>query len=595
MAREPLGGQSNRLLRVVANCLGSLLEPGDFVGKLTSVLGQLGSAVDADRVYCFETHLDHGKVHASQLAEWVREDIVPQLLNPGLQNVRLEEDFTEMFSVVSKGKSFTALVSSMESPLREFFLEQDIVAFAMVPFFYHGEFGGFIGFDDCRTERIWDESEMDSLRAVSAGIGSACLRERTERSMQAHTDELTRSRRVALSLIEDSQRAVRAAEEANQAKSSFLAMMSHEIRTPLNGVIGFTDLLLVEPLTPGQIEMVTTIRNCGDSLLGLITDILDMSKVESGRIDFDVVVCSPHACLREVIQSFGAVIQEKNIELVCEVDPSVPAEVFLDAKRMRQILVNLIGNAIKFTERGRVSVHLELRTQPTGAPVLVGTVADTGIGMSADELEVIFEAFQQAHSSIHRKFGGSGLGLAICRRFVEAMGGRISAESEPGKGTTLTFEVPARPVTPVEAPAAEVPAEASGVGVLPADLRILVVDDIPTNVRLTVSILRRLGYSAQTASDGNEAVELVTRSPYDFIFMDILMPHCDGIEATTKIRAFEHEHPDRNPVRIIALTADAFPENRSRCLAAGMSDFLTKPVRLDDIQAVLARKSESQR
>jgi len=575
--------QSDRLLRVVANCLGSLIESGEFLEKITHVLGHLGSAVNVDRVYLFENHLERGKVYCSQRAEWAREGVAQQLQNSDLQNLPFEEDFPDMFAVVSRGKPFTAFVASLESPLREFLLAQDIMSIAMVPFFCHGSFGGFIGFDDCKTERIWDEVEMDSLRALAAGIGSACLRERTERSIQARADELARSRRVALSLIEDSQNALQAAEEANRAKSSFLAMMSHEIRTPLNGVIGFTEILLHEKLSPPQIEMLETIRNCGDSLLNLISDILDLSKVESGKIDLDVGSCSLRECVREVIQSFGAVIQGKNVGLEWEVAPSVPETVFVDGKRLRQILVNLVGNAIKFTDQGLVSVRLDANRDSSGELILTGTVTDTGIGMSAEELGVIFEAFRQAHSSIHRQFGGSGLGLAICRRFVEAMGGKISAQSEPGKGTTLTFGVPVRVADSVEDTLA--PSEPVAP---PPNLRILVVDDIPTNVKLTVSILRRLGYSAETASDGNEAVALVEREEFDLIFMDILMPQCDGIEATKRIRAFEQANPSRPAVKIIALTADAFPENKSLCLEAGMNHFLTKPVRRNALYAALS-------
>lgn len=586
MNRDLHPGQGDRLLRTVADCLRMLIEPGDFRVRMTDVLGQLGRTVDVDRVYLFENHTLDGKLFANQTVEWTRDDVSPQILNPVLQNMSYETDLQEIYPDLSAGRPFCALIRNLHPPFREHLEAQDILSFALVPFFYKGEFNGFLGFDDCRTERIWDEVELDSLRAVALGIGGACVRERIERSMQVRADELTRSRRVALSLMEDAQNAVRAAEEASQAKSSFLAMMSHEIRTPLNGVIGFTDLLLADTLTPQQAELVSTIRQCGDSLLGLISDILDLSRIESGKLDLDFSPCSPGVLLNEVIQSFTPALQQKELSIHRDVDPSLPASVLTDGMRLRQILVNLIGNAIKFTEHGSISIRLAAQENEHGILVLTGNVSDTGIGMSEEEQSRIFDAFSQAHSTIHQQFGGSGLGLTICRRLTRAMGGDIAVQSKPGHGTTFTFHVPVRRSDDGDfRPENGAPQPQR----LDPKLRILVVDDIPTNIKLTRSILRRLGCEAEAAGDGNEALALVKETEFDFILMDVLMPNCDGIAATRQIRELEKNMPARRPAHIIALTADAFPENRVRCLAAGMNDFLTKPLRIENISAALTK------
>lgn len=578
------------LLWCVATCLGILIEPGDFLERMAEVLAQLGRTVEADRVYLFENHSEGGRLVCSQRAEWVREGVFPQLHNPHLQSLPYLPDLEEVYPDLGAGRAFASRVSALRSSLRESLENQDILSLALVPVFNKGDFQGFIGLDDCTTEREWNDSELNLLRAMAAGIGAASVRDRFARSMQARTEELRRSRRVALSLMEDAQRAVRAAEEASRAKSSFLAMMSHEIRTPLNGVIGFTDLLLEEPLTANQAEMVTTIQTCGNALLALISDILDLSKVEAGRIELDLTPWNPAAALQEVVQAFEPALRSKGLEIRCEVDASLPPTVLTDPKRLRQILANLLGNAIKFTDEGHIAIRLAASENSSGPLTLTGSVTDTGMGMTEAEQGVIFGAFSQAHAAIHSRFGGSGLGLAICRSLTQALGGSIRVESEIGKGTTFTFELPVNAAPSVEESGRT---DETVTPFLCGGLRILVVDDIATNIKLATSILRRLGCTVETADNGLEAVTRAQGGNYDFIFMDVFMPGCDGVEATRRIREFEQSHPDRVPVRIIALTADAFPENRVRCLEAGMNDFLTKPLRPDAIKAALAREARS--
>lgn len=574
------------LLRAVADALTILLEPGSFLSATTDFLECLGTAVGVDRAYFFENVAGAFPMACSQRCEWVREGISRELHNPALQNMRYEEFLPDILPLFLEGSTVPILTRNSTSPLREILEAQGILSMILMPVHSHGEFIGFIGLDDCRTERMWSHEELDSLRAAAAGLGSAMIRRKMEESMAARTEELTMSRRVALSLMEDAQKAVEASEQANAAKSAFLAMMSHEIRTPLNGVIGFTDLLLEESLSGHQKELVSTIRNCGNSLLGLISDILDLSKIESGRMDVEMLPCSLRASLQEVLASFDPALKAKGLTMESRVGPTVPEEVLADPKRIRQIFFNLIGNAIKFTSEGGVTVRMDAASTPGGRLLLECEVSDTGIGIPTEEQERIFEVFSQADSSIHRRFGGSGLGLAICKKLVEAMGGEISVRNAPGRGTTFNFRIPAYRSEKTSAldPSRETEASADMTG-----LRVLAVDDVQTNLRLMTGILRRLGCEATTAVHGQQAFERVQEAPFDVIFMDVLMPVCDGLESTRLIRKHEAESPDGHRTYIVALTADAFAENRERCLEAGMDEFLTKPLRMDLIRAAIQR------
>ncbi len=579
------------LLQCVANSLGVLLEDLPVKERVNKVLASIGSAVKADRAYIFENHEVDAQLVCSQRYEWTREGISAEIDNPSLQEIPYATITAPIYEDVSAGRVFARPVRDVPQPLRASLEAQGILSLALVPLIFNGKFEGFVGFDDCVRERVWDRDELDLLRAVAAGLASSIARDKTEQSMKVRADELARSRRVALSLMEDAQRAVAAAEEANRAKSSFLAMMSHEIRTPLNGVIGFAELLSAEDLTDPQRELVSTIRSCGDALLSLISDILDLSRIEAGKLDLSLVTCRPLDCLRDVVKAFEPAARAKGLRLAWSVEGSMPETIITDPKRLRQILFNLIGNAVKFTPEGHVSVSLGLVAKQ-GCPVLTARVCDSGIGMTPEEQNSIFAPFAQANPAIHRKFGGSGLGLSICKSLIDAMGGGITVESLPSQGTTFTMELPVS--LPGDERNAEPATPQHGPGAVPR-MRVLVVDDVPTNRRLTVSLLRRMGLDADTAADGREAVDKLLAGTFDVALMDVLMPICDGIEATREIRAVESTEAEGNHLWIIALTADAFEDNRRRCLDAGMDDFLTKPVRMDALQGALTRVPRNRR
>jgi signal transduction histidine kinase/ActR/RegA family two-component response regulator len=372
------------------------------------------------------------------------------------------------------------------------------------------------------------------------------------------------------------------ADAANEAKGSFLAMMSHEIRTPLNGVLGTTDLLLEDELTPAQRSSLETIRNSGNNLLAILNDVLDFSRIESGQLALEDIPFSPSRCMRETLQLFYGRAQARRLRLLMTVSPEVPEMVKGDAGRIRQLLANFVSNAIKFTERGEVEVLVDrLAYGAHGRLRLQFSVRDTGIGIPHEKQNLLFKPFSQLDASTQRRYGGTGLGLAICRRLAELMDGEVSVESTVGVGTIFRCNVV---VSEAVAEAKDVlPPAPAGRSLV---TRILVVDDERINQQIVVAMLNKLGHRAEVARNGLEAIEALRNRDYEIIFMDWHMPEMNGLDATRVIRT--ELSPAHQPW-IIALTASAQPEDREKCIGAGMNDYITKPLNLDALRGAFAR------
>jgi signal transduction histidine kinase/DNA-binding NarL/FixJ family response regulator len=409
-------------------------------------------------------------------------------------------------------------------------------------------------------------------------------RNRTLQGVFAAARDVTERKRVEAEL-----RAAKAvAESASQTKSDFLASMSHEIRTPMNAIIGIADLLAKTPLSPEQNKYVQIFRRAGDNLLHIINDILDLSKVEASQLEMERTGFSLNDVLEKVTEMVAVRAHEKGLALVCEIAPKVPTALVGDPTLLSQVLLNLLGNAIKFTESGEVALRVKPDADSTVPGALQFTVSDTGIGIPGEKLSAVFERFTQADSSTTRRYGGSGLGLTISKRLVELMGGRIWVESELGKGSVFSFAVPleiwARTRRPTAAPVGAGP-EAP----LPA-LSILLAEDSPDNCTITMAYLEDTPYRVEIAETGAIACKKFMAGHYDLVLMDRQMPIMDGLTATRTIRAWEQAN-DRPLTPIIALTASALKGDREMCLAAGCTAFLTKPIKQEVLLQAIKERS----
>ena len=399
-----------------------------------------------------------------------------------------------------------------------------------------------------------------------------------------------------------------AAENANRAKSEFLANMSHEIRTPMTAILGFAELLLSDVEKPANAHAAQTIKRNGELLLEIINDILDLSKIEAGKFDVDPQPCSPRQVVADVVTLMRVRADAKKLPLEVEFEGPIPATVSTDPLRLRQVLINLVGNALKFTKAGRVFIATRLIDGDSDAPSLQFDVVDTGIGLTAEQIDGLFLPFSQADSSTTRNYGGTGLGLTISRRLAKMLGGDITVESVYGRGSRFRLTIATGPLTGVELvedtvqcevpqlPADQAPATPVAAPVVRLNCRVLLVEDGPDNRRLTSYILIKAGAEVAFAEDGREAVEKAlaaqpgfgrrhgeVREPFDLILMDMQMPVMDGYEATSRLRQEGYRGP------IVALTAHAMRHDRDKCFEAGCDAFVSKPVDRQTLLEIVAK------
>ena len=551
------------LVRAVNEAVSVLLvgDNDDFDSTVQVALGVLGTAAKVDRVYIWGNNRDEqGRLYTDQLYEWVGEGVEPMPKELGV-NVYYEnlEGWEHAFRA---NQCVRRVASEMERSEGHQLEPQSVQGLLAAPIIVEDDWWGFIGFDDCYDERQWTQAEEDMLRAAGVIMAAAIRRHMAHSSLQA---------------------AMEKAEDATRAKSEFLARMSHEIRTPMNAILGMSYLALHAQPAAEHRDYFTKIQTAANTLLGVLNDILDFSKIEARKLELESVAFSLRDSLYTTLEMLFVRTEEKGITLTCQLSSHVPDGFVGDSTRLRQILINLLGNAVKFTEHG--GVHLEVDAMDVNAleATLHFSVMDTGIGMDEKGLARLFQPFSQTDSSVTRRYGGTGLGLAISHELVEMMGGCLKVESTPGKGSvfhfTVTLQRSQRQQASLQRHGSQEPDPKL------AGKSVLLVEDNDINQIIARGLLEQAGIVVTTSSNGSEAVTMVQAAHFDLVLMDIQMPVMDGLEATRCIRAL----PQVPPMPIVAMTAHAMSSDYAKSLEAGMNDHVTKPIEPEHFYAVLQR------
>ena len=551
--------------QVVGAFAARFLRESDWESGLGDSLADLGRAMDVTRVYVFRRSRDKDGVDTLSMdSEWVAPGQSPIMALPRMQDQPFDPLYRRLLPNLLGRKVVASHVRNLHREERRFLERTGARSIMIVPVFAGNEWWGYLGFSEHREERDWLPVEIEAVTMVADIFGSAILRRAMEEQLRA---------------------ANRRAEGASRAKSRFLANMSHEIRTPISGILGMAEMITDMDLSPEQREYLDMIGDAARSLLAIINDVLDLSRIEAHKMelvpqDFDL-----RPMLERTLAPFGAPARQKGIALGHDISSGVPDRVNGDPDRLAQVVRNLVGNAIKFTSGGFVKVEVDAESSRPGGVCLRFTVRDSGEGIPPDKVDDVFEMFVQADVSVGKRHSGAGLGLAISRELVEMMGGELGVESEPGRGSVFSFTAWFN-----EPEAGVAPSPESGLPATPGRLHVLLAEDNLLNRKVVTHFLAKAGHRVTVAGNGKEVLEALHGGgrDMDMVLMDIQMPEMGGIEATAAIRASDGE--DFDPaIPIIALTAYAMKGDRERMLEAGMDEYVSKPIDMAVLAEAMAR------
>ncbi|HSL87941.1 MAG TPA: PAS domain S-box protein [Ignavibacteriaceae bacterium] len=543
--------RQQKILYGVAEASNVLLVEKDFNIAIKKTLAFLGESASVDRVYLFENKTEEktGKHYMSQKYEWVANNVEAQINNPELQMLPYDPVFAEWYHVFLEGGFIWSLIKNLPEKQKRIMENEDILSILEVPIKIKNELWGFIGFDDCTTEREWTESEISVLKAAAASIGGAIEREKTN-----------------LELISAKENA----EELNKIKSNFLANMSHELRTPLIGILGYAELLSLETEDENWKAMLKSIYTGGERLLETLNHMLDLSKIEAGKVIINYEHISLKQLVDEVISVFASVTSKKNIYIRSKFNQE-NISFKADTRIIRSILNNLVSNAIKFTEQGGVLIEAELENEEEKSFLTI-KVVDTGIGIPDSSRKIIYDEFRQASEGLSRHYEGTGLGLTITKKFVELLSGRIDFVSEFGKGTTFIITIPV--VKSVQENAQPVViSDDAAVDENKLKEKVIVVDDDPAS-RSVISLFLRKEFLVDTAATGEEAILIMQKNNYDLILLDISLGK--GINGLDLIKLLRKKQQYAS-IPVVAVTAHAMVGDRERFLSEGFDDYIAKP------------------
>lgn len=571
---------SERLLRGVAIAAQALMTTPDYRDGIDAALKVLGQTTQTDRIYIFE-HTDHpttGVPCLSQRWEWVAPGITPEIDNPLLQNLPYSEFLCRWYSELNAGRPIVGLVKDFPASERMILERQNILSILVVPIQMRDQVWGFVGFDQCRMPHQWTDTEITTLWAIAGSFGGSIARHQAEQALQEMNrtlEEKVQQRTAELEVAKQQ------ADNANHAKSEFLANMSHELRTPLNGILGYAQILAREPDMPTrQRDGVQIIHQCGTHLINLINDVLDLSKIEARKLELMPTALHLPSLLQSVVKMCRIRAEQKSIELLYCPSLQLPEGVQSDEKRLRQVLINLLGNAIKFTESGTVKLQVDVVALQDHQATLFFQVIDSGIGIAPEDQDKLFAAFEQVGDR-QKQAEGTGLGLAISQRIVQLMGSQIEVSSELGRGSEFAFTV-TLPLAADWAQQQQLNDRICGYRGRPQ--RILVVDDRWENRAVAQGLLSPVGFEVIEADNGASGLSQLRAQDCDLVITDIAMPMMDGFELIQAMR----QDPALQSLPILVSSASVRASDQQTALAKGGDQFLPKPINASTLFEQLA-------